>query len=320
VKRRTFLTLLGGAQQGARTRRIAVLWGGADDGGWRQQVAVFRQALEQLGWREGHNIETDTRWGDNDRDRIKALARDLVSLNPEVILVGPSNTVIQLQRETRTIPIVFVSVSDPIGQGIVESLARPTGNVTGFSNLEFSLIGKWLQILKEIAPGITRVAVMISIVNAASAEWYRMFDAVAPSLAIEPIAAPIRERADIERTIEALSRWPNGGLIVPGDTFVQAPPVRRFIVELTARHRLPALYTTPAFVADGGLMSYGIDQLDPYRRAAGYVDRILKGAKPADLPVQAPTKYELVINMKTARALGIDVPATVLARADEVIE
>jgi putative ABC transport system substrate-binding protein len=330
MRRRAFITLLGGAaaawplaaraQQGARMRRIGILMGAADDGGYTQQVAAFRQALEQLGWSEGRNLATEMRWGGNDPARIKALAAELVSLEPEVILAAPSNTVIAVQRATRSIPIVFVNVSDPVGQGIVDSLSRPTGNVTGFSRLEFSLVGKWLQLLKEIAPGTSRIALMIFTINAASPGWYRMFENVAPSLAIEPIAAPMRERAEIERTIEVLARKPGGGLIVPGDTVVRTPAVRRSIVELAARHRVPAIYHGPEFVAAGGLMSYGVDPTDPFRRAAEYVDRILKGETPADLPVQQPVKFQLVINLKTAKALGLSVPLTLQASADEVIE
>jgi putative ABC transport system substrate-binding protein len=276
--------------------------------------------MEQLGWSEGRNLAMDIRWSHNDADRTKALAAELVSRAPEVILAGPSGVVIQLQQRTRSIPIVFVTVSDPIGQGIVDSLARPTGNTTGFSNLEFSLVGKWLQLLKEIAPGITRVAMMISTINAASANWYRMLDSVAPAFAVEPVAAPFREVAEIERTIEALARRRTSGLIVAGDTVVVSPAVRRLIVETAARHRVPTLYGRSEFVPEGGLMSYGIDQLDPYRLAAGYVDRILKGERPSDLPVQQPTKFELMINLRTAKALGLTVPNTLLVSADEVIE
>ena len=330
MKRREFITLLGSAaaswplaaraqQPAQRPRRLAVLMGGVDDGGWRPLLDAFLQALEQLGWKE-HNIATQIRWGANDRERIAVLARELVALKPDVILVGPSNAVIQVQRETCTIPIVFVTVSDPIGQGIVDNLARPSGNATGFSNLEFSLIGKWLQILKEIAPAVKRVAVMIFIGNAASANWYRKFDTVAPSFAIEPIAAPIRDRADIESTIQSLAQRPNGGLIVPGDTFVDVPALRRFIIEVTARYGVPALYTRPEFVTEGGLVCYGIDRFDPYRRAAGYVDRILRGETPADLPVQQPIKFELLINLKTAKSLGLSVPLTLQASSDELIE
>jgi putative tryptophan/tyrosine transport system substrate-binding protein len=331
MRRREFITALGGAavawplaaraqQPAQRPRRLAVLMGGVDDGGWRPLLDAFLQALEQLGWKEGHNISTHIRWGSNNRERIALLARELVALKPDVILAGPSNAVIQVQRETRTIPIVFVTVSDPIGQGIVDSLARPSGNVTGFSNLEFSLIGKWVQILKEIAPAVKRVALMIFIGNAASPNWYRRFDTVAPSFAIEPIAAPIRDRADIERTIQSLAQRPNDGLIVPGDTFVDVPELRRFIIDMTARYGVPALYTRPEFVTEGGLVCYGIDRFDPYRRAASYVDRILKGETPADLPVQQPIKFELIINLKTAKSLGLSVPLTLQASADEVIE
>jgi putative ABC transport system substrate-binding protein len=331
MRRREFVAALGTAavlwplaaraqQPAQRPQRLAVLMGGVDDGGWRPLLDAFLQALEQLGWKEGHNIATQIRWGANDRERIAVLARELVALKPDVILVGPSNAVIQVQRETRTTPIVFVTVSDPIGQGIVDNLARPSGNATGFSNLEFSLIGKWLQILKEIAPAVKRVAVMIFIGNAASANWYRMFDTVAPSFAIEPIAAPIRDRADIESTIQSLAQRPNGGLIVPGDTFVDVPALRRFIIEVTARYGVPALYTRPEFVTEGGLVCYGIDRFDPYRRAAGYVDRILRGETPGDLPVQQPIKFELLINLKAAKSLGLSVPLTLQASSDELIE
>jgi putative ABC transport system substrate-binding protein len=331
MKRRELIMLLGSvaaawpfmarAQQGERMRHMGVLMGwieGNPDS--EARLAMFRKGLAELGWVEGQNLRIDLRWGGGDAGRIKALAAELVSLNPDVILAAPSNALIPLQKETRSIPIVFVSVSDPLGQGIVESLARPTGNVTGFSNLEFSLMGKWLQLLKEIAPGVTRVAVMIYTGNLVSANWYRMFDTLAPSFAVEPMAAPTRDRADIERTIEALGRAPGGGLIVPGDILVRTPAVRRWMVELTARHRVPAMYPGTEFVTDGGLMSYGVDQIDPYRRAASYVDRILKGETPADLPVQQPTKFELAINLKTAKALGLTVPLTLQASADEVIE
>jgi ABC-type uncharacterized transport system substrate-binding protein len=250
--------------------------------------------LQQLGWIDGRNIEFNIRWGANDAERIVTEARELVRARPDVILVGPTNALVPLKKETDIIPIVFVQVSDPLGQGIVESLARPTGNVTGFSNLEFSLIGKYLQILKEIAPGTRRIGVMIHTSNAVSANWFRMFNSVAPSFAIERITAPVRDRADIERTIESLAGGPDGGLILPSDTFVENPNVRKFIVGLVASHRLPALYTNPEFVRDGGLMSYGIGQLDQYRGAASYVNRILKGETPADLPVQQPAKFELV--------------------------
>jgi putative ABC transport system substrate-binding protein len=330
MRRREFIAAIGSAavgwplavraQQPERIRRIGVLFGGSNDANFRSKFAVFEQMLQQLGWIDGRNIEFNIRWGGNDAERIMTEARELVRARPDVILVGPTNALVPLKKETDIIPIVFVQVSDPLGQGIVESLARPTGNVTGFSNLEFSLIGKYLQILKEIAPGTTRIGVMIHTSNAVSANWFRMFNSVAPSFAIEPITAPVRDRADIERTIESLARGPDGGLILPSDTFVENPSVRKFIVGLTALHRLPALYPNPEFVRDGGLVSYGIDQLDQYRGAASYVNRILKGETPADLPVQQPAKFALVINLKTARSLGLTVPMSLQASADEVIE
>jgi len=330
MKRREFITLLGGAavawplaahaQQPERIRRIGVLFGGPNDAEFRSKLAAFQQTLQQLGWVEGRNIEFVTRWGSNDAERVLQETRELVRIRPDVILVGPTNALVPLKKETDSIPIVFVQVSDPLGRGIVESLARPTENVTGFSSLEFSLIGKYLQILKEIAPSTTRIGVMIHISNAVSAGWFRMFNTVAPSFAIEPITAPVRDRADIERTIESLARGPNGGLILPGDSYVESPDVRKFIVGLAALHRLPALYTHSGFARDGGLMSYGIVQIDQYRGAASYVNRILKGETPADLPVQQPTKFELIINLRTAKALGLTVLLTLQASADELIE
>jgi putative ABC transport system substrate-binding protein len=329
MNRREFLGVLGGgvaagplaarSQESERMRHVAILMGSADHAEWRLRVEIFLRAFQQLGWTEGRNVQIELRWG-GDPQSIVERARELVRLKPDVILVGPTNALIPLQKETRTIPIVFVSVSDPLGQGIVESLARPTGNVTGFSNLEFSLVGKWLQILKDAVPGTTRAGLMISTVNASSPKWYRMFKDVAPTLAIEPIAAPIKDRADIENIVRSLALRPNGALIVAGDTFVEAPPVRRRIIELTAAHRLPALYGLHSFAVEGGLMSYGIDRVDPYRRAASYVDRILKGEKPADLPVQQPTKFQFVINLKTAKALGLNLSPNLVATADEVIE
>jgi putative ABC transport system substrate-binding protein len=330
MRRREFITLVGGAaatwplaaraQQSERIRRVGVLFGGPNDANFQSKLAVFQQMLQQLGWVDGRNIEFNIRWGGNDVERIATEARELVRTRPDVILVGPTNALVPLKKETDSIPIVFVQVSDPLGQGIVESLARPTGNITGFSNLEFSLIGKYLQILREIAPSTTRIAVVIHTSNAVSANWFRMFKSVAPSFAIEPITAPVQDRADIERTLESLAREPNGGLILPSDTFVENPSVRKFIVALAASHRLPALYTNQEFVRDGGLLSYGINQVDQYRGAASYVNRILKGETPADLPVQQPEKFELVINLKTARSLGLTVPMSLQASADEVIE
>jgi putative ABC transport system substrate-binding protein len=329
LQRREFITLLGGAaaawplaaraQQPDRMRRLGALIGSEDHAEARGLFAEFQQALERMGWVYGRNLQIDIRWG-SDPERRLAYARELVRLNLDVIFAGPTNVVLPLQRETRSIPIVFVRVADPVGQGIVESLARPSGNVTGFSAIDFPLIGKWLQILKDIAPPLNRVGMMISTVNAVSEYYYRLFDTLAPSLSITPIAAPIREVAEIERVFESLARESNGGLIIPGDTVVEARPVRELIVRLAASHRLPVLYGYRVFVADGGLVSYGIDPADLFRRAASYVDRILKGEKPSDLPVQQPTKFEFAINLKTARTLGVSVPMALLASADEVIE
>jgi putative ABC transport system substrate-binding protein len=329
MKRREFILAVGGvaawpfaacARQPEQMRRIGVLFGGPNDAEFRSKFAAFQQTLQQIGWVEGRNIEFDIRWDSNDADRVLQEAREFVRIKPDVILVGPTNALVPLKKETDSIPIVFVQVSDPLGRGIVDSIARPTGNVTGFSNLEFSLIGKYLQILKEIAPSTARVGVMIHTSNAVSANWFRMFNTVAPSFAIEPITAPVRDRADIERTIESLAREANGGLIVPGDSYVDNLDVRKFIVGLAASHRLPALYTNPGFAREGGLMSYGIDQLDQFRGAASYVNRILKGETPADLPIQQPTKFEFAINLKTAKALGLAVPNSIVVSADEVIE
>jgi putative ABC transport system substrate-binding protein len=308
------------AQQADRVRRVGILMGSADNAEFRPRVTLFAQTLAQLGWIDGRNVKIDIRWNANDPQRMTAHARELVQLKPDVILASPSRVVIPLQKETRTIPIVFVTVTDPIGQGIVDNLARPSGNTTGFTNLEFSLIGKWLQILKEAAPKVTRAGLMISTSNAASSNWYSEFKKIAPTFGVEPVAAPITDRADIERTVNSLSRQPGDALIVAGDTFVEIPSNRRLIVELTAANRLPALYGVLSFASEGALICYGVDQLDPFRRAASYVDRILKGEKPSDLPVQQPTKFRFTINLKTAKALGLDPSTTLVAAADEVIE
>jgi putative ABC transport system substrate-binding protein len=329
VKRRDFMTLLGGAaaawplaaraQQRDRMQRLGVLIGSDDNPEARALFAEFQQALEQLGWTYGRNVQIDIRWG-SDPERIIAYTKELVRLSPDVIFAGPTNVVLPLQRETRSIPIVFVRVADPLGQGIVESLARPTGNVTGFSNPDFPLVGKWLQILKDIAPSTARVGLMISTMNTASAHYYRSFESLAPSLAMTPVAAPIREVVEIERVFQSLAREPNSGLVIAGDVVLEAPSNRALIVRLAASHRLPVVYGRRPFVVDGGLVSYGVELADIFRRAASYVDRILKGEKPSDLPVQQPTKYEFAINLKTAKALGLEVPPMLLARADEVIE
>ena len=298
-------------------RFVGILLGSLDNPEMRLRVTAFLQEFKLLGWTEGQNMRIELRWGGS---KPVAEARELVQLKPDVIVAGPTNAFLPVQEQTRTIPIVFVGVSDPLGQGLVQSMSRPTGNATGFSNLEFSLIGKWVQLLKEAAPGIKRVGLMISTSNASSPRWYQTFSEVAPTFAIEPVAAPLPNPTDVEGVLATLASVPNTGLIVAGDSVVEVPDVRRRIIELTANHRLPALYGMLPFATEGGLISYGIDPIDPYRRAASYVNRILRGEKPTDLPVQAPTKFHFVINLKTSKALGLDLSPSFVATADEVIE
>jgi putative ABC transport system substrate-binding protein len=329
MKRRAFITLLGGAavirplaaraQQGERMRRIGVLLpAAADDAQYQTWVGAFLQGLAQLGWTIGRNVRIDTRWATTNAVDIRRHAAELVALAPDVILSHGDSTVGPLLQVTRTVPIVFVLVADPVGGGLVDSLARPGGNVTGFMNFEYSLGGKWLELLKEIAPGVTRVAVLRDTATPAGIGLFGVIQAVAPSLRMELSPANVRDASEIEGTVAAFARSPNGGLIVTSTGLVLRH--RELIIALAARHKLPAVYSDHSFVAAGGLLSYGPDRIGRYRQAAGYVDRILKGEKPADLPVQAPVKYELTINLKTAKALGIDIPTTLLARADEVIE
>jgi ABC-type uncharacterized transport system substrate-binding protein len=331
MRRRDFLALLGGgaavtrpiivrAQQTKRIYKVGILLGSTDNPEVRRLLAAFMESFKGLGWTEDRNVRFDTRWSGGNQQNNAIQAQELVRQQPDVIFAAPSNVVIALQKETHIIPIVFANVSDPIAQGIVDNLARPTGNLTGFSNLEQTLMGKWLQILKEAAPGLRRAALMISINNAASPIWYRMFKDEAPPLAIEPISAPIRDRNEIEGVIKSIAAEPHAALIVAGDTMLSDPPIRRLIIDLAAMYRLPAIYGELAFAQDGGLIAYGIDRIDPFQRAASYVDRILKGEKPSDLPVQQPTKFQFVINLKTAKALGLDVPLTLQMTADEVIE
>jgi len=327
VKRRNFITLLGGAaawplatraQQGERMRRIGVLMtGAAGDPEGQARLTGFLQGLQELGWTAGRNARLDYRWAADDADRRK-YAAELVALTPDIILASTSASVAALQQASRTLPIVFASVTDPVGQGFVASLARPGGNTTGFALYEYGISTKWLELLKEIAPGVTRVAVVRDPSLPFTSGELGAIQGAAPSLRVEVSPLGAREVDEIKSGIAAFARGSNGGLIVLGspETLLH----RDLIITLAAQHRLPAVYTTRYFVADGGLMSYGPDRIDLYRRAAGYVDRILKGEKPGDLPVQAPTKYELVINLKTAKALGLDVPGTLLTRADEVIE
>ena len=311
--------LAGLAQQPGPMRRIGVLLpAAADDSEWQARIGAFRQGLQQLGWTDGENVRIDARWGTSNATEIHRHAAELGALAPEVILAGGASAVGPLLQATRTVPIVFTIVTDPVGAGFVDTLARPGGNATGFMAFEFSIGGKWLELLKQIAPGVTRVAVLRDAAQGTATSLFAAIQAVAPALRVEVIPVNMRGAGEIEQSVETFARSPNGGLIPMASG--AAVRHRDLIVTLAARHKLPAVYWERLFVAAGGLISYGPDLVDQFRQAAGYVDRILKGEKPGDLPVQASTKYELVINLKTAKALGIDVPATVLARADEVIE
>jgi putative ABC transport system substrate-binding protein len=328
VRRRHFITLLGGsaawplaahAQQPERMRRIGVLIPyAADDPEGQARIAAFLQGLQQLGWTEGRNVRIDIRRTLGDTDRARRYAAELVALAPDVILASGTSTVGPLLQATRTVPIVFPVIGDPVGAGFVDSLARPGGNATGFMSREYSLSGKWLELLKEIAPSVTRVAVLRDAALSAGPVQFGVIQAVAPSLRVEVNPINLRDAGEIERAIAAFAGSPNGGLILTGGATSLLHS--DLIITLAARHKLPAVYPYRHIVTGGGLIFYGANFYDQYRRAAGYVDRILKGEKPADLPVQAPTKYELVINLKTAKTLGLDVPPTLLARADEVIE
>jgi putative ABC transport system substrate-binding protein len=305
------------AQQPGGMRRIGVLmhWA-ADDAEGQTRLAAFAQALKQLGWSEGRNLRIDTRWATADDDRRHAA--ELAALAPAVLVAATGSAMAPLLQATRTVPIVFATVIDPVGAGFVVSLARPGGNATGFTNYEYGMSGKWLELLKETAPRVTRAAVLRDPAVASGIGQFGAIQAVAPSLGVELSPVDVRDAGEIDRAVTAFARGQNGGLIVTGSAMgvVHREP----IVALAARHRLPAVYSARHYVTAGGLISYGPDLIDQYRRAAGYVDRILKGEKPADLPVQAPTKYELLVNLKTAKTLGIAVPDTLLARADEVIE
>jgi putative ABC transport system substrate-binding protein len=300
-------------------RRIGVLMNlGSDDAEGQARNAAFLQGLQEFGWTVGRNVRIEYRWGAGDAELFRRYASELVALAPDVILAGGGAVVPSLLQATRTVPIVFTGTPDPVGAGFVESLARPGGNATGFTIYEYGISGKWLELLKEIAPHVTRAAVIRDPAIAAGLGQWGAIQSVAPSLGVELRPLGVRDAGEIERAITAFAHSPNGGLIVTGSAL--AVVHRELITTLAARYRLPAVYTLPLMANAGGLISYGPDSIDPYRRAAGYVDRILKGEKPADLPVQAPTRYELVINLKTAKALGLTVPATLLARADEVIE
>ena len=308
------------AQQSGRMRRIGVLMSrAADDPQGQAHLAAFQQALQQLGWSDGRNVRIDLRWGKNDADRARGYAQELIALAPDIFLADTSVSVVALQHVTRTLPIVFAAVLDPVGFGFVDSLSRPGGNITGFMVFEYGFSGKWLELLKQIAPQVTRAAVIRNPATPAGTAEFGAIQAVAPALGVEVTPVGVDDIGVIERAVEAFARSANGGLIVTGAGIIPAV-TRDLIITLAARHKLPAVYPYHDWVTAGGLASYGPNLLDQFGRAAGYVDRILKGAKPADLPVQAPTKYELVINLKTARALGLDIPPTLLARADEVIE
>jgi ABC-type uncharacterized transport system substrate-binding protein len=329
VRRRAFITLIGGAaaawplaaraQQPAQVRRIGVLLPFAEDHPVGQaRVAAFVQGLRQLGWTDGHNVRIDYRWSAGDSDNIRKFASELIALGPDVVMAFTSAAVTALRQATSTVPIVFAVVADPVGAGYVESLARPGGNVTGFAAQEYAVGGKWMELLKEIVPRLTRVAVLRDSAIAAGPGQFGALQAVAPSFGVELRPIDLHDPSGIEHGIAAFAKGPNNGLIVTGSP--SATLHRNLIITLAARHKLPAIYYERSFADAGGLISYGPDFIDQCRRAAGYVDRILKGERPADLPVQAPTKYELVINLKTAKALGLQIPDKLLALADEVIE
>jgi putative ABC transport system substrate-binding protein len=328
MRRREFITFFGGAaaawplvaraQQSERVRRIGVLAAlPEDDPEMQASLAAFRQELDRLGWSEGRNVRIDFRFA-RDVDQHQTLAKELVALQPDVILAHTTPVVAAVLRESRTLPIVFLYVSDPVGSGFVASLARPGGNLTGLLLYEASITGKWLAMLREIAPRMARAALVGNPKTPVYDYFLRSAQAIAPSLAIELVPSPVETAAEIERAIESFARTPNGGLFVPPNTTTTLH--RDLIVALAARHRLPAVYAFRTFVSAGGLMSYGIDQVDMFRQTVSYVDRILRGAKPADLPVQAPTRYETAINLKTAKALDLTVPPALLVAADAVIE
>jgi putative ABC transport system substrate-binding protein len=329
IGRRDFITLLSGAaawplaaraQQGDRVRRIGVLMAGDEnDPVWKTIISSFTQAFADLGWTDGRNVRMDLRWGGDDTNRIRALAQELVGLQPDIILTGATAATVAVQRETRTIPIVFVNVGDPVASGIVPGLNQPGGNITGFAIFEASLGGKWLELLSEIAPGLKRAAIMFNPeINPVSLYFTPSFETAARSLKVEAITAPVRDEVEIETAIIALGREPRGGLVVTADAFMLAR--RAPIILAAARNNVPVVYLLSEFVRDGGLLSYGPDPVDIFPRAATYVNRILRGEKPGDLPVQFPTKFKMAVNLKTAKALGLAVPPSILLQADDVIE
>ena len=327
IARRKFLaTLLGGAAaawplgaraQPDRMRRIGVLMGFADDAEGQARVKGLQQGLQELGWIEGRNVRIDYRWTGGDATRVRTYVAELVKLSPDVIVAHTPPVIAAVRQASSSIPIVFAAVIDPVAHGFIDNLARPGGNLTGTTNIEFSLIGKMLEMLKEVAPGIVRAAVIFG-TNRQYLVYLHSFGTDSPTLAVELSAAAVRDTGEIEAAMSELGRKPGAGLVVPPDAFTVIH--HAMIIALAARHRLPAVYAYRSFVAEGGLMSYGPDVYDIFRRTASYIDRILKGAKPADLPVEAPVKFEFVINLKTAKALGLDVPDKLLALADEVVE
>jgi ABC-type uncharacterized transport system substrate-binding protein len=328
MRRREFITLLGGAavwpvaaraQHTERMRRIGVLTSSTmHDPASKARLGAFQQGLQQLGWIDGRNMRIEYRWAAGDPDDLRKYSAELAALAPDVILANGSAAIALLLQATRAVPIVFTDVPDPVGAGFVDSLARPGGNATGFMLFEYGMSGKWLELLKQIAPGMTRVVVLRDPTMTAGIGQFAAIQSVAPLLGVELRPVDVRDPGEIERGVTAFARGSNGGLIVASSP--SAMVHRDLIIGLAARHRLPAVYSFRYYVTSGGLIAYGPDPNDPFRSAAGYVDRILKGEKPADLPVQAPTKYELAINLKTAKALGLEVPPTLLAAADEVIE
>jgi putative tryptophan/tyrosine transport system substrate-binding protein len=328
LKRREFITLLGGgaamgsfgarAQQPGQVRRVGVLMAGIDDADGQARATAFRQGLLDLGWQEGRNVLIDSRWGGGGNDSIRFAASEIVRLKPDLLFVNGNRGLTALQQETSTIPIVFAGLADPVEHGFVASLARPGGNITGFANFELSLISKLLALIKELAPGLTRVAVVMTSGNPSFALRTRIFLSAASELGLQPAVLPVDGAVEIEHAIAAFAREPDGGLILPGDAGIVVH--RDLIIALAGRFRLPAIYPFRVMATSGGLMSYGADVVDLSRRAASYADRILKGEKPSELPVQLATKFELIINLKTAKALGLAVPNSMQLLADEVIE
>ena len=327
TRRREFITLLGGAAawpfmaraQGDSVRRVGWLMStGERDSESQLRLGAFREGLQKLGWAEGRNLRIDYRWGGGSIERMRTYAAELVALKPDVILGAPSSAAVALHRETRTIPVVFAQVADPVGLGLVDNLPRPGGNITGFAVFEYQIALKWLELLKQLASRVTRVAVLYDPEQPTSPGYITTIESAASSFGVQILRHPVRDADAIERAIETFGAEPNGGLILPAGALMTAN--RDLVISLAARHRLPSIYAFRFYVAAGGLASYGVDNLDLYRRAAGYVDRVLKGEAPANLPVQFADKFELVINLKTAKTLGLDVPVSLLARTDELIE